>query len=229
MVQTFGKYKVNLPKSNIDAISASFHKLHGPAGCGLLVINNDLLVGYGMESQIGGTQQGGFRGGTENVAAIAASIVAMKQAFTKRADKNKKMMAMKKSIIKSLASHHPFGDYRDYVSGVEPAHPVEFVVLGQTDDSRALPNTLLLAVAKTGEKSFCNVRLKKDMGKEGVIISVGSACNTSSDKASHVLESIKAPPIIKHGVVRISLSDTTTNTDISQFIKIFIAAVTRQL
>ena len=57
--QVFGKYKIPLVKNNIDVLSMSFHKLHGPLGLGLLVIRNDLVDGYGLREQISEASKGG--------------------------------------------------------------------------------------------------------------------------------------------------------------------------
>jgi cysteine desulfurase len=230
-VQLFGKLKYNLPKHNIDAISVSFHKLHGPTGCGLLILNNDLVDGYGLDSQIAGTQQRGLRGGTQNVAAIAGAIAAMKHTFTRRIEKNKKLYALRQSIIDILSKSFHIGEYKDYVGKVKPdnANPLEIVFLGQLNKSNALPNTLLISIAKNEGPSFCNNKLKKALDRSGIIVSVGSACNTSSAKASHVLDAIKAPDVIKRGVIRVSLCDTTTKKDIQCFIETFVKGVRAQV
>ncbi len=70
-VQGFGKYQIDLPRNNIDAMSASYHKFNGPMGFGILIIRYEFLNGYELHGQINGTLQGHLRGGTENVPAIA--------------------------------------------------------------------------------------------------------------------------------------------------------------
>lgn len=230
-VQIFGKFKYNLPNNNIDAISVSFHKLHGPMGCGLLIINNDLVEGYGLDSQIAGTQQGGLRGGTQNVAAIAGAIAAMKHTFLQRNEKNKRLYDLRKYTMDSLSKKFHIGEYKEYAGTESPkdVKPLEIVFLGQMNKTYALPNTLLIAVAKNEGPPFCNVKLKKALDKSGVIVSIGSACNTSSSKASHVLNAIKAPDVIKKGVIRVSFCDTTTKKDIQCFIDTFVKAVCAQV
>ena len=98
-----------------------------------------------------------------------------------------------------------------------------------------IPNTLLRSFVKNipfeneAYKPFCNIDLKKCLGRKNIIISVGSACSTSSDKASHVLYSIKAPEQIRQGVIRISLSDSTTAKDIKIFTDELIKCVKKQM
>jgi cysteine desulfurase len=244
-VQTFGKYKYNLPKLGIDAISASFHKLYGPKGCGVLIVNNDLISGYGLEAQIAGSQEFGLRGGTENIQAIAGAIAAFKHTWTRRATKNAHMAKLRGYLIDSLSAKFDIGDYKDYVgiastganalaSLVPAGHDagVKLVFLSatgpETDPPRTLPNTLLVSIAKPEGTPFCNGKLKRALDKAGFVVSVGSACNTTSAKASHVLDAIRAPDVIKKGVIRISLCDNTTKVEIDGFVKAFVAAVGAQ-
>jgi cysteine desulfurase len=229
-VQVFGKFKYNLPLNNIDAISVSFHKLYGPLGCGLLIVNNDFIEGYKLESQIAGTQQNGLRGGTQNVPAIAGSIAAMKYTFKNRDKKNKHLFALKKYIIDEISKVFKIGDFKNYATRdkITNVEPLEIIFLGQIDEKYSLPNTLLLSVAKNTGSVFCNVKLKKALDKSGIIVSIGSACNTSSPNASHVLDAIRAPDVIKKGVIRVSLCDTTTKKEIQSFIDIFTMAVAAQ-
>lgn len=228
-VQIFGKIKVNLPKNNIDAISVSFHKLHGPTGSGLLIINNDFINGYGLCAQIYGTQQDGLRGGTQNVPAIASSIAAMKYTFKNRAKKNARMKSLKLYILKELSNRFPFGKYESYFDKSHKKKDLELVLLGQTNINKALYSTILISVAKNKGKKFCNIKLKKYLNSRRIIVSVGSACNTKSKSASHVVQAIRAPDVIKQGIIRISLSDTTTKKNVDIFIKEFTKAIKLQL
>lgn len=234
-VQTFGKFRYNLPKLGIDAISASFHKLYGPKGCGILIINNDLISGYGLEAQIAGSQEFGLRGGTENVPAIAGSIAAFKHTWTKRAEKNAKLLKLRNRLLDNLAKRFEIGDYRSYFedSAEPPAPGVKLVILGPKDAGSAnephiIPNTILLSIAKAEGQPFCNGKLKRALDKFGFVVSVGSACNTSNTKASHVLDAIRAPDIIKRGVIRVSLCDMTTAAEVDAFADAFAKAVSAQ-
>jgi cysteine desulfurase len=223
-VQLFGKYKIPLRASRVDAVSMSFHKLYGPMGLGLLIVSNELVDGYGLQGQIAGTQQGALRGGTENVPSIAGALPALRDTFTNRISKNKKMFDLKNMLIYELSTILPQGDYKKYFSARHSDRPKqnEFVVLGPVNfngyrQPAVLPNTLLVAFAKnivSDGKPFCNVLVKKCLDKKNIVVSVGSACATSSARASHVMYAIRAPQVIRQGVMRISLSDHTTREDI---------------
>lgn len=237
--QLYGKYKIPLVSSRIDALSASFHKLGGPMGIGLLILSNALITGYGIRSQISGTQQQTLRGGTENVPAIAGAVAALCHAFEGRPAKNKRMYQLKRDVVSGLERILPRGTYKSYFEGRKPTRN-EFVVLGPTDSGshitpNVLPNTLLIAFAKNkmfagGDNApFCNSALKKCLDRQNIIIAVGSACNTSSPKASHVLSAIKAPPVIVRGVIRISLADTTTQGGIKRLVACLAECVAKQM
>lgn len=227
-VQLFGKYPIDLLKSNVDSLSASFHKLYGPKGIGLLIINNNLIDGYQLQGQISGSQQGGLRGGTENLPAIASSIECMKANFKNRKAKNLKLLKMRNCIIDGITDSGfiKIGDYSSYLGDpvLGKDKPNEIIILGPPRDNTNyyLPNTLLISVAKNKGTDFCNVKFKKELDLKGVVVSISSACLTGSDKASHVLSAIGAPPVIKRGTLRISIGDFNTIDEIKIFIKKFL-------
>ena len=230
-VQIFGKYKVDMIKHNIDALSASAHKFYGPKGVGLLIINNKLIEGYGLTAEINGTQQHHLRGGTENVAGIAALVAALTWNFSNRKVKNQKLFALRTYTLEKLRKMYPMGNFIDYVNEEQNMPPIEIVSLGPPEDNTAfiLPNTLLISVAKNRGKPFCNVELKKFLDTKNCVVSIGSACLTSSDKASHVLKAIGAPPVIKRGVIRISFGDYNAKAEIGKFLAVLKQGIDKQL
>ena len=182
-VQIFGKYRINMKENNIDALSMSFHKLYGPMGIGLLIVNNTLIEGYDLKGQISGSQQKNLRGGTENIPSIASAGEALKCAFVNRIKKNKRMFALKKRIISKMSKELKQGDYKSYFTS-DGKKSNEFLILGPPvtsyEKSRSLPNTLLISFVKNeGKSPFCNVSLKKALNKKKIIVSVGSACQTA--------------------------------------------------
>jgi cysteine desulfurase len=226
-VQIFGKYPINIQKSNIDVLSASFHKLYGPKGIGLLIINNNLIEGYKLQGQICGSQQEGLRGGTENLPAIASSIECMKVNFKNRKAKNTRLLKMRNYIIDEINNSGviKIGDYATYIENpMSDPTSDEIVILGPPKDKQNfyLPNTLLMSVIKKKGKNFCNVKFKEELDAKGVVISIASACLTGSDKASHVLAAIDAPHIVKRGALRISMGDYNTLEEIKIFLKKFL-------
>ncbi len=242
VVQLFGKERIPMAKLNIDAISVSFHKFYGPKGIGLLIMSNDLITGYGLDKcpLIFGSQQGGLLGGTENVSLIASGVAALKSTFNQRTDKNKKITQIMTTLIDGLSQHLPFGNIHNYITGLPydetkedaifPMNNYEFVIIGPPfkQKNHRVTNTLLISIVNN-KSTFCNIKLKKCLLDKNIIISIGSACNTDNKSASHVLNAIKAPDVIKSGIIRISIGDFTTARDISQFVSEFIQCIGKQI
>lgn len=273
-VQIFGKYRIDVNRDNIDALSASGHKFYAPKGTGVLILSNALIEGYGLTAEISGTQQHGLRGGTENVAGIASLMTALKWAFIDRKKKNAKLLALRERTIEKLEKHFKFNNLINYIyedntvkkptteaiteSITNPSskpskkdtskkdaakaantaakkspnskEDLELVLIGPYPDKKKflLPNTILLAVCKNRGKPFCNIELKKYLDSRGVIVSIGSACHTNSDKASHVLAAIGAPPVVRRGVLRISFGDYNAAADVDKFISAFREGIKKQ-
>lgn len=231
-VQIFGKYKINIKRDNIDALSSSAHKYYGPKGIGLLIVCNNLIEGYGLTGEINGTQQNGLRGGTENIAGIASMMVALKNAFIKRKEKNEKLYKLRVRLLEKLSKSYEFVDFSNYVynDNENEKKDIELISLGPPEDKKGfiLPNTILLAICKNRGRPFCNIDLKKYLDKKGIVISIGSACSTTSAKASHVLNSIGATPVVKRGVIRISFGDNNTVKEVDKFCVELVNAIKAQ-
>jgi cysteine desulfurase len=232
-VQIFGKKRINIPKDNIDALSLSFHKFNGMKGLGVLFINNKVIKRYDLHAQINGNQQEHLRGGTENIPAIASSLITLKNTFKNRVSKNNKMRNLRNLLIQELENKYTFINYKDilnYNKNLESKEKIGLVILGKENNNMInnLPNTILLSVIKNDGK-ICNVKLKEELDKKGVVVSIGSVCNTNNKNASHVLSAINAPDIVKRGVLRISLGDTTTKKNIKDFVNIFEKSINKQL
>lgn len=229
-VQIFGKYKIDMLKHNIDVLSASAHKFYGPKGVGLLIINNKLIEGYGLTAEISGSQQHHLRGGTENIAGIASLVTALKWDFANRKTKNEKLFKLREYTLEKLTKLYSIGDFLDYINETPNKPPLELISLGPPEDKKGfiLPNTLLISVAKNRGKPFCNVELKKFLDSKNCVVSIGSACLTSSDKASHTLTAIGAPPVVKRGVIRISFGDYNMKAEVDKFITLLKQGIEKQ-
>ncbi len=216
-VQMFGKIPINIPALGIDALSMSFHKLRGPQGLGMLILNKRFVDGFALQAIICGTQQHGLRGGTENTPAIIGAGVALRKNFQDRGEKNKHLNRLKSALIQSLTQTYRVINYKNY-----PKTPqgVFICVLGEN----TLPNTVLLSYVDAN-REFCNVKFKKYMEAHKIIISIGSACNTNSANASHVIVAMDAPPEVRRGVMRISFGDTNTLDEVEKFVKVFKSGV----
>jgi cysteine desulfurase len=217
-VQIFGKFRINIGKiPGLSALSFSAHKFYGPKGCGGIVLAKKLVSGYGLKPLIAGKQQHGLRGGTENVCAIASMAEALKSTIKDRDKKNRKLLDMKNFLLKKLDEIYNFYDYSEVLNKKgeeEKLAPIFLVTLGPTDEKNTMPNTILLAICKTQGEPFCNVRLSKWMEKKKITIGIGSTCNSVSSKASHVLDAIQAPPLVKRGVIRISFGDKNKKKEV---------------
>lgn len=222
-VQIFGKCPIKPLKNNVDAFTVSFHKLHGPPGIGIIVLKKKFADGYKLKAQICGSQNGGLRGGTENIINIAGSYNAFQNLMKDRENKNKKLGLLRKEFIKGLKDNFQLctlETYLNYKSKNAKMPDKYIVIISPLTEDECLPNTILLSLIKTGKK-VCNIELKKKLEEKGIIVSIGSACNTSSDKASHVLNEIGATDEIKRGTLRISFSDYTNFDEIKYFIDNF--------
>jgi cysteine desulfurase len=232
-VQLFGKYKINLIDNNIDAISVSFHKLYSPTGIGMIIINNDLINGYELESIINGTQQNNLRGGTESPSLISGAISGMKTNFDNRKEKNINLLYLRNLCLDKLNNYLTmtyFDTYLDKIDNYKKNYDILFVLYGPHRENTELymPNTILLSIVSHKIK-FCNIILKKDLEKYGIIISIGSACATKSKESSHVIRSLNATDDIKRGTIRISFGDYNKEKEINIFIKTLILCIDKQI
>lgn len=232
--QVFGKFQFNLNDKHIHMLSASAHKFYGPKGVGILIINNHLIdpEGYGITAEINGSQQNKLRGGTENIAYICAMVSALQHTFKNRKKKNVELYTLRKKCIEELTNNYEIGDFAVYTENdtKKEKKDLEIIFLGPPEDKKEfiLPNTILLSICKNKGKPFCNVALKHYLDEKGIMVSIGSACLTGNDKASHVLTAIGAPNVVKVGVVRISFGDKNTVKEIHDFIKVFTDGVKKQ-
>lgn len=233
IVQFYGKMDLTNPihadiVKNIDCFSISMHKIHGPTGIGVLVIPRSII----LNSQICGTQNDGYRGGTENVMGCAGSIVAIKKTLFGRRTKNEKLYAMNRELRRIIGKYcqiHPYSIYKGQTDSTahniamnyaEPVNcqlkPIVAVFLADS-----LNTTLVSFIFKYNSYRFCNIKFRKAMIENGIKVSIGSACATSLRGSSHVLHEMMAPFIIRAGTVRLSLGDFNCYSDLYYFEKIF--------
>lgn len=214
IVQTFARY----PLPSADAYSLSFHKVQGPPGIGALIIRDKLICGYKLSAYISGTQNYGLRGGTENTPYIAASMEAFNITTTNRINKNIYVAGLKSHIIKRLSENFNAVFYDEYLHTRDFNNGIVF--LSNIDNH--LCGTILLSIVKKTPPMICNIKLRELLEKFNIIVGIGSACNTSSKKASHVLYSINADKFIRAGTLRISLYETNSADEINTFLDVFI-------
>jgi cysteine desulfurase len=240
VVQTIGKFKIDMLGIGLDALTMSMHKIYGPVGVGAIVMSPRLLSFLGeCAQQIAGTQFDGLRGGTINIAGIAASSKALEVVTSDRSTKNERLDEMRQMTTSALAELMPIEDYSkfyghgDKYTGEDLGTGLRLVSI--TGD-KSLPNTLLLSIVRLGKyniddenQRFCNVKLKKALFARGIVVSIGSACNTKEHGPSHVLRAIGAPFLIRAGTIRISMLDSTSSGDIKKLISAMQESINEQI
>jgi cysteine desulfurase len=218
-VQYFPKYPV-VPERSIDAFSVSFHKMHGPIGCGILVIRDSLITGYSLCSIIAGTQNYKLRGGTENAPAILASFEATRLTYQQRTSKNKLLSRLTMKLLSSLSDALP----TIYMEQFDEKNTKQgsVILIRPTNSELIMPGVILLAVYR---ENFCNKAAISALEKVGIIVSVGSACHTDDGESSHVVIAHKVPKILQDKILRISLGDDNQLSEISRFVELFKSIV----
>lgn len=197
-VQTIGYFPFDLQKMKIHFLSGSAHKFHGPKGIGFLYINSEVHIKPLLD---GGAQERNMRAGTENVAGIVGLGKALELAVTHMAENRERISGLKGYMIAKLREHVPGVDFNGDI----------------TDEGS---NYKVLSVSLPPNSKNEMMLFNLDMA--GIAASGGSACSSGSEKASHVLEAIKADPARK--AIRFSFSKYTTTEDIDQAIAVLAKA-----
>lgn len=198
-VQVAGKIPLNMKNSTIDLLTISGHKLHAPKGIGALYVRKGVRF---RPFLIGGHQERGRRGGTENVAGIIALGKASELALQHLGDvaKEKKL---RDRLEKGLLAAIPESEVNGY--------PKE-----------RLPNT-----TNIGFKYIEGEAILLSLNQHGICASSGSACTSGSLEPSHVLRAMGLPYSVLHGSIRFSLSRYTTEEEINQVLSIMPEIVER--
>lgn len=185
-VQAAGHIKINVSDENIDMLSLSAHKFHGPKGIGVLYAKKGIVLTNIIE---GGAQERGKRAGTENIPAIMGMNAAFSEACKKIDANASKVSVLRDRLIEGLSKipySAPNGDLQNRLPG-----NVSFCFEGIEGES-----LLLLLDSK------------------GICASSGSACTSGSLDPSHVLLAIGRPHEIAHGSLRLSLCEENTEEEI---------------
>ena len=198
-VQAVAHVPIDVKKQNIDMLSLSAHKFHGPKGIGALYIRKGVRIETFME---GGAQESGKRAGTENTAEIAALGKAIETACTEIEEKNSKLIKKRDKLISELLK-------------------IERSRLNGHREKRLPGNVNISFEGIEGE----SLLLLLDMA--GICASSGSACTSGSLDPSHVLLAIGLPHEIAHGSLRLSLDESNTDEEIDFVIAEVSKAVKR--
>lgn len=190
-VQAVGHVHINVKEENIDMLSLSAHKVHGPKGVGLLYARKGVRLTNIIE---GGAQERGKRAGTENIPGIVGMVAALKEANANIDANAEKVSALRDRLIEGLEKipHSALnGDRTKRLPG-----NVSFCFEGIEGES-----LLLLLDAK------------------GICASSGSACTSGSLDPSHVLLAIGRPHEVAHGSLRLTLSEENTQEEVDYIIE----------
>ena len=189
-VQAVGHLAIHVKEQNIDMLSLSAHKFHGPKGVGALYCRRGLLLTNIIE---GGAQERGKRAGTENLPAIMGMVAALEESIANLEENTKKVTAMRDKLIAGL-SQIPHSALNGYRVNRLPGN-VSFCFEGIEGEA------LLLLL---------------DM--KGVAASSGSACTSGSLDPSHVLLAIGRVHDVAHGSLRLSVCEYNTDEEIDHIL-----------
>ena len=191
-VQAAGHLPINVKEMNIDLLSLSAHKFHGPKGVGAFYCRR----GIPLPSLIdGGAQERGKRAGTENVAGIVGLGAALRLANEEMSEASARVSAMRDRLIDGILQTVPMCRLNG------PRH------------NRLPGNCNISFLGIEGESLLLRLELA------GIAASSGSACASSSLDPSHVLLAIGLPHEVAHGSVRLSLSDYNTEEDVDYILE----------
>lgn len=186
-VQAVGKIPIDMKNTGADMLSLSAHKFHGPKGIGVLYVRKGTKFSPFL---LGGHQEGGRRGGTENVPYIVGMGKASELAAAHIDDVNTRVRSLRDKLENELLARIP----NARING---------------DRDRRLPNTTSIGFEFVEGEAILLM-----MNEFGICASSGSACTSGSLEPSHVLRAMGVPFTSAHGSIRFSLSTYNTEADV---------------
>ncbi len=186
-VQAFGHIPLNVDEMNIDMLSASGHKIHGPKGVGVMYIRRGVKIGAFLH---GGAQERRRRAGTHNVPGIVGMGKATELALANMEEVSKKVSGLRDYLIEKVLAEVPHTKLNGH----------------RTD---RLPNNANFSFSFIEGESLLIM-----LDQAGICGSSGSACTSGSLDPSHVLMAIGLPHEIAHGSLRLTLSEETTREEL---------------
>ena len=198
-VQAVGNILIDVKEQNIDMLSLSAHKFHGPKGVGALYLRRGTVVSTLID---GGAQEFGRRAGTENTAGIVGMAAALSEAVGKMDEKNRRVR-----------------EIRDYI--INELQKIERVHINGDLENRLQGNVNVCFEGIEGES------LLLMLDYNGICASSGSACTSGSLDPSHVLLSIGLPHEIAHGSLRLTFGDENTLEDAKYIMSVLPEIVER--
>ena len=190
-VQAVGHIHINVKEENIDMLSLSAHKFHGPKGVGLLYARRGIRLTNIIE---GGAQERGKRAGTENIPGIVGMVATLKEANANIDANAAKVSALRDRLIAGF--------------GKIPHSALN------GDRTRRLPGNVSFCFEGIEGESLLLL-----LDAKGICASSGSACTSGSLDPSHVLLAIGRPHEVAHGSLRLTLSEENTQEEVDYIIE----------
>lgn len=198
-VQAAGVLPLDVEALNVDFLSISAHKFHGPKGIGALFVRR----GSGLAGMIdGGAQERGLRAGTENVAGIVGLAAALKEACGGMAERAAHLSALRDRLIEGALS----------IPGARL----------NGDSKRRLPGNVNVSFENVDGEALLLL-----LDQSGICASAGSACTAGSLEPSHVLLAIGLDRELARGSLRLTLSGQNTEEEVDEILRVLPDAVRR--
>lgn len=194
-VQGFGKAEIYPKRMNIDMLSVSGHKIHGPKGIGILYVNEKVKI---KPISYGGGQQKGMRNGTLNVPGIAGIGLAVETICAGLKEEREKLYGLKRYFLSEVSKIE-----RVTVNGCKKDENGEFAV------EETAPHIMNISVSGLRSEVMLHA-----LEEKGIYVSAGSACASHSKKESSTLKSMGASAEMMDGALRISMSVFTSREDL---------------
>ena len=187
-VQSFGKYRIHPYKDNIDLLSVSSHKIHGPKGVGVLFIKDKTKI---RPIAFGGGQQKGMRSGTENVPGIAGMALAAKLLYDNFDNDINKMYELKEFFVNEI-------------------NQIEGTFVHGFSDRNSAPHVISVGFSGLAKSEV----LLHALEEKGIYVSSGSACASNHPAISKTLKGINTKRELLTATLRFSLSVYTTKEEL---------------
>lgn len=186
-VQGFGKFRIYPKKMNIDLLSASGHKIHGPKGAGLLYVSEKAKV---KPILFGGGQQGGLRSGTENVPGAAGLAKAAELCYASLDEEVDRLYRLKQRFVEGVSR-------------------IDSVRVNGLTGRESAPHVVSVSVADIRSEVLLHA-----LEDKGIYVSAGSACSARKPQPSATLKAIGVEKELLDSTIRLSFSVFTTEEEI---------------
>ena len=198
-VQGYGKILIRPRSMNIDLLSVSGHKIHGPKGVGFLYIRKGTKI---VPICYGGGQQKGMRSGTENVPGIAGMALAAKMCYDNFEENTARLYELKRYLAAALS---------DKLTDIRINGPA---------DEKGAPHILSLSIKGLRAETVLNMLSSKE-----IYVSAGSACTSNNPHVSGTLKAIGLDKDLLESTIRISMSAMTTKEELDYLVETLTSQV----